>query len=56
MTEVEYVEDDFEQVAKKAKKSKATASQENPTASDVLSIQQEASGYYSVIQEEENGY
>ena len=42
MTEAEYVEDDSEQAAKKAKKSKANASQENPTASDVLTIQQEA--------------
>jgi len=40
MTETEYVEDDYEQAAKKAKVSKATASQQNPTASDVLSIQQ----------------
>jgi len=42
MTEAEYVEDDSEKVAKKAKKSKANASQQNPTASNVLSIQQEA--------------
>jgi len=42
MTEAEYVEYDSEQAAKKAKMSKATASQQNPTASDVLSIQQEA--------------
>jgi len=42
MTEAEYFEDAPEQVAKKAKVSKATASQPNPTASDVLSIQQEA--------------
>ena len=42
MTEAEYIEDAPEQVAKKAKMSKATASQPNPTASDVLSIQQEA--------------
>jgi len=42
MTEAEYVEDDSEQAAKKAKKSKAIASQENPNASDVLTIQQEA--------------
>jgi len=56
MTEAEYVEDDSEQAAKKAKKLKANASQENPTASDVLTIQQEASGYCSVIQGEEDGY
>jgi len=42
MTEAEYVKDDSEKAAKKAKKSKANASQENPTASDVLTIQQEA--------------
>jgi len=41
MTEAEYIEDDSEQAAKKPKKSKATASQENPTACDVLYIQQE---------------
>ena len=42
MTEEEYFEDAPEQVTKKAKVSKATASQPNPTASDVLSFQQEA--------------
>jgi len=42
MTKAEYFEDAPEQVAKKAKVSKATASQSNPTASDVLSFQQEA--------------
>jgi len=42
MSEAEYIEDAPEQVAKKAKVSKATASHPNPTASDVLSIQQEA--------------
>jgi len=41
-TEAKYFEDAPEQVAKKAKVSKATASQPNPTASDVLSFQQEA--------------
>ena len=42
MTEAEYFEDAPEQDAKKAKVSKATASQPNPMASDVLSFQQEA--------------
>jgi len=42
MTEAEYLEDIPEQAAKKAKMSKATASQPNPTAFDVLSFQQEA--------------
>jgi len=42
MTEVEYIEDAPEQDVEKSKKSKATASQQNPTAFDVLSIQQEA--------------
>jgi len=41
MTEAEYIEDAPEQVAKKAKVSKATAFQSFPTASDELSIQQE---------------
>jgi len=42
MTEAEYVEDAPEQAAKKAKKSKATASQEKPANPEVLTIQQEA--------------
>jgi len=42
MTKAEYLEVTPEQVAKKAKMSKATASQPNPTASDVLIFQQEA--------------
>jgi len=40
--EAEYVEDDPEPAPKKAKKSKATASQENPVDPEVLTIQQEA--------------
>jgi len=56
MTEAEYVEDAPEQDAKKAKKSKAIASQEKPADPEVLTIQQEASGHSSVIQEEEDGY
>jgi len=42
MTEAEYVEDAPELAAKKAKKSKATASQDKLVDSDVLTIQQEA--------------
>jgi len=42
MTEEEYLDDTLEQVAKIAKMSKDTASQPNPTESDVLSFQQEA--------------
>ena len=42
MTEAEYVEDATEKDAKKAKKSKATASQEKPVDPEVLTIQQEA--------------
>ena len=42
LTKAEYVEDAPEQASKKAKKSKADASQENPTDTEVLTIQQEA--------------
>jgi len=42
MTEAEYVEGALEQASKKAKKSKADASQENTFDTEVLTIQQEA--------------